>query len=82
MKLFAIYTLDESLMQLPLLIKIDEKSSAIAAFQDESNAQLYVRDVLISGKYEVLELTLDDFNKQRTATRKHSGVDTFIRVFD
>lgn len=82
MKLFAIYTLDEDLIQLPLLVKLDEKSSAIVAFQNYGNAQQYARDILIAGKYEVLELTADDFNEQRKATRKHSGIDTLMKIFD
>ena len=82
MKIFVIYTLDEDLMHAPIATKIDEHANSIVAFQHEQNANLYIKNVLASGKYEVKELTFDAFDALRNATKKHLGADTLIRILD
>jgi len=81
-KLFAIYPTDSTLSYAPTMVKINNTTSALVAFIDRTNAELFVKEKLNSPNFEVKELTLLDFGKARTEEKAYLGVDVVIKIFD
>jgi hypothetical protein len=82
MLLYAIFPLDEGAVFQAMSIKVEGEISAVIAFRSEASANLFIQERLGNGKFSVLVLTLEEFDKARANAQSHLGVDTYLKICD
>ena len=82
MLLFAIFPVDEISRHIPLAMKIDKNISVVPAFRTEASANAFIQEKCKDGKFDVLELTLDDFDEVSMFARSSLKSDLYIKIHE